>query len=148
MIADQREFHSYSKELIYSRSQQLLDRHKVRLKSDWSLAALRINQQLEEAKRSSDYILKLLRVHTTHQLSRVSAELNKTQRLFELYHPLRTLERGYAIVRKNGKMVGPETALNEGDELHIELDNRIIITSYIKDEKKWKDLLTKELQKS
>ncbi len=54
----------------------------------------------------------------------------------ESYHPKQVLKRGYGIVRMHGKLVSPQTELQKGDMVEIELEKRIIKSTIVATEKK------------
>lgn len=53
-----------------------------------------------------------------------------------VYHPQNILKKGYAIPKFKGKLL-EDQKLKANDEIEIELKNRIIIASFIKNKEKW-----------
>ena len=61
----------------------------------------------------------------------------------KLYHPNAVLQKGYALVKKNGKIITDQTDLKENDLIEIELYNRIF-NATINNSPQWKNLPTKK----
>lgn len=64
-----------------------------------------------------------------------------------VYHPQNILQKGYAIPKFKGKLLRDQE-LKPNEELEIELKDRIIIVSYIKNKEKWITSLMNKLLKN
>jgi len=65
-----------------------------------------------------------------------------------LFHPEQVMQKGYGIVKLNGKVISEASAIKIGDQIEIELYSHKLSATVTKEEKKWTNLLTKALQKN
>ncbi len=122
-----------------------------RLEEVVSICDVKSRQVIDAHQRRIAHQCELLSLHCTSLLKKHRDILAYSGEVIELFHPDRTLERGYAIVRVNGTVVTPDVTLNTGDGIEIELiDKRIRATVISESPKitKWKTLVTKALQRS
>ena len=87
-------------------------------------------------------------VHT--KINREKQRIEKLTHIPQAYNPQQILNLGYAIIRKNGKVITNKTNWINGDIIEIELaDKNITFTiTNTTEQKKWKDTPTKVLHQN
>jgi len=148
MLSTENEMLNLSKEVLATRPGRIVNDQQRQWKNAWELAALGIQGRLNEEVRALQHSTEVIGTMAGQLIEKEKAHLKRTVHLFTVYHPERTLERGWALVRKNGQVVDNQTELTTGDELEIELHNRTLLTTFEKETKKWKNSITKTLQKN
>ena len=82
-------------------------------------------------------------------LAKINAEKQRIEQyahIPEAYNPQNVLDLGYAIIRKDKKLVTPNTPLQIDDELEIELADKIykVQIKNLSEIPKWKNIITKK----
>jgi exodeoxyribonuclease VII large subunit len=102
-----------------------------------SLAAAGLSLTPERLSRRSDALnhqITTLTRQVRHTLDQQQKEINHLTALIRLSSPAEALKRGFAILRKDGRILTDASALNPGDDINItlkdtELTTRIILKS-------------------
>lgn len=83
----------------------------------------RVQDTLKSAHSDLDLSSESLRSLTKSRMDELSALLSHRHELIEAYNPRQVLERGYSIVRKQGRLIRSTEAVLINDELDINLSN-------------------------
>lgn len=135
LMNDHREALHRSREQLAARSRQLLEGEHHRWKRKGSIAVLQAADQIRRERHHADHCTDLLRTLLRQTLRQAREQLTRRSELAYLYNPERTLERGYSITRTEGRVLGPGTVIQPGDELEIELRDRILFANFIRQAK-------------
>jgi exodeoxyribonuclease VII large subunit len=96
---------------------------------DQSLFLTRVvTEEIKARKTELTTIQKVLAESIKAYLLAERTYIDRQQMKLESYHPRQVLHRGYALVRKNGKLLARDT-LKLGDEIQIELETQIVETT-------------------
>lgn len=151
----------YSKEAL-TIEERFLEKFKYELKNRVQKIHSEKRKELHHSKGiiefHSQFLFKEQHQETEHiknQLSFLaSMVLKKEHKQWERWNELihlhsieQTLEKGFALLKKNGKIVTPTTRLEIGDAIEIETQHRIIQAT-IDSIPLWKELLTKVQQEN
>ena len=151
----------YSKEAL-SIEERFLEKFKYELKNRVQKIHSDERKELHRSKGKIEFHSRLLfkeqqqeTDHIKEQLSFLAAMVLKKERkqwerwneLIHLHSIEQTLEKGFALLKKNGKIVTPTTRLELGDSIEIETQHRTIQAT-IDSIPLWKELLTKVQQEN
>lgn len=148
LLSDENEILKMAREQVATRPAYRFESERRNIKNLWQVSTLGISHKLKGGISETLHRKEMLASLAVQLLRREKENLRKILGMADLYHPERTLERGYALARKDGHVIDKDTNLEKGDELEIELHDRKIIATFVEETKKWKDLLTKALQKN
>jgi exodeoxyribonuclease VII large subunit len=143
--------HHVAKQTIEASTEALFQTKSNRLDEIAQLCEVKSRQITDTQKRHLAHHKELLTLYAENILKKQHEILKYNAEIVDLYHPDKTLDRGYAIVRVNGSVVRPGLKLDTGDGIDIELIDRKIRATVISESpkiSKWKTLITKVLQKS
>jgi exodeoxyribonuclease VII large subunit len=126
--------------LVISNSKQTLQN---------TMEVIKVNAEgsIKEALNSYKHLMELVSTYSINLCSSKLRNISNTFELIKSFDPIDVLSKGYAIPRIDGELLKKQK-IQKGDEIEIELSERKLLVSYIKDEKKWTNLITKKLQKN
>lgn len=137
IVESNREFESsllsLQKDLIIQ-AQQLLASKRLKMEQIRSALVQRPSTLLAANRRSLLQYSGLLKTNSIHAIRKQSQELLSLRRLFRLASPERTLERGFAWIEKEGKIVADPNELTVDDLIRIRM-NGIVIDSHVETKK-------------
>lgn len=150
-LASEAKYQHSAKQTIDSATQSIFQNKNSRLEEIAQICEVKSKQITETQRRYLSHQAELLNLYAVNVLKKENETLKHTSAIIDLYHPDKTLDRGYAIVRVNGNVIRPGLKLVIGDGIDIELIDRKIKATVISESpkiSKWKTLITKVLQKS
>lgn len=84
---------------------------------------------IQDAQSDFSYLSANLRSSLQHAMNRMKQALDSQEMILKALDPQRTLKRGYAIVRKEGKSIDTSKEVKSGDQLSIEMADGQIETT-------------------
>ncbi len=104
-------------------SRQVLDLRKGYLKN------LDLSEITQLRARQIEGFRSQLAYSALSVLERSSEDVRAARKIVEAYDPFNVLKRGYALVRKSGTLVDPETELIAGDAVEVEFLSKIALAT-------------------
>lgn len=149
-IANYRVKLNMQKDKIDFLSQAVIKNKRIDLKNHASLIETYTKQHLQQQKTNINNTANLVKHWATQKINNQKQRIEKLVHIPDAYNPQQILNLGYAIIRKNGKVIPNNYTLQNGDQIEIELANKIInVTITDTTEKtKWKDIHTKLQQQN
>lgn len=146
-LADEQNKISLTFETISTAPQNCINNSKRNLGHTMELIRINstgmIKQYIDNFKLKLDLVLTSSKMLCSDKLN----FMNNVSHFVEVYHPKNIMNKGYAIPRFKGKLLSDQE-LQPGEELEIELKDRILLVSFIKIKERWKILLTNKLLRS
>ena len=81
---------------------------------------------IEKNKHKSEVANKMFEVGAENYLTNLKHNYSKILSKLEILNPLLTIKRGYAVVKKENKVISKKESLSKGDLINIELQDGII----------------------
>lgn len=134
-------------EIIVSYPQNLLASQKRNLLHSIELLHINSKKEIEKAIDIHKANFDLIISYAQKICSEKRRYIENITEVVGVYHPQNILKKGYAIPRFKGKLL-EDQKLKTNDEIEIELKNKIIIVSYIKNKEKWITSLMNKLLKN
>jgi exodeoxyribonuclease VII large subunit len=150
-ISISKQKNSVAKQVIVSGTQALLQNKKSRLTDTFQLCSVRAKQISSDNARSIGHKKELLILYVNGNIKRENDFIGQASNIIPLYHPDKTLERGYSITRTMKTVIRPGMKISKNDIIEIELVDRKLsatVISEIPKNSKWRTLITKVLQKN
>ncbi|WP_290844280.1 exodeoxyribonuclease VII large subunit [Flavobacterium sp.] len=111
--------------------------------------SLLAKQATDEQRAVLQNTSELLALLSRNAINREKSKMEMLEEIPDLFHPGQILKKGYALVKMNGKVISDANEIAVGDEIEIEMYSRKITAVVTKEQQeKWKESLTKVLQKS
>ena len=134
-------------ELIKTNPPNFLLSKKQALKNSMELIQINFQSKIRQSIESNNFSFDKISTYALKLCTDKRTFLNNILEVIRIYHPDNILKKGYAIPRYKGDLLS-EQSIKPNEELELELNDRIIIVSYIKTKEKWTTLLTKQLPKN
>jgi len=150
-ISTAKQRNGVAKQVIVSGTQALLQNKKSKLTDTFQLCSIRAKQISNDNSRALSHKTELLKLYVSGRLKRENDFISQASHIMPLYHPDKTLERGFSITRTADKVVRPGMKLNKNDIISIELIDRTLSATVISEtpkNSKWRTLITKVLQRN
>ena len=150
-IAKQKQFQNIAKQIITTTTKASIATKENRLNEISNLLVIQSGQIIRKKEDKIKHFKEIAQLYIKNKITKEKNYLINTGQVIELYHPDNILDRGFSITRIDGKLVDKSMKVKHGDEIEVELIDKVITASVIsvnKKESKWKTLLTKVLQKS
>ena len=126
LIAAQKEELLLQKQHISQASRNLLAKEKQHLLLTAQKALQRPQSIIQQQKSDLEYLKGSLKIFTSQYLRSRRLQLEDHQKTIKLLSPQNVLKRGYAVIRKNSKIVNGAGNIQEGEEIEIVVKDAIL----------------------
>ncbi len=142
-------FLNSGEQLLSVKPKSKIESENRKLRESAETISILAKQSVDEENAIVRNRSELLALLGRNLINREKHRMEMLEEIPGLFHPEHILKKGYAFVRLNGKIIVEASEIAVGDEIEIEMYSRKITAVVTKEElKKWKESLTKVLQKS
>lgn len=150
-IAKQKQFQHLARQTIHSSTHAKITSKQTRLVEISKLVSLQASRTIKAKEEKIKFYKEIAQLYIRSKLAKENDRLLHNGQFIDTYHPDNVLDRGFSITRRDGKIVDKSMKIKRGDEIEVELIDKIItasVTNVNTKISKWKTLLTKVLQKN
>ena len=116
-LSSQKEQMAYLSTTIPHTAQSLLDNARATLQRYAISIPANARTRVSTSLASLDHIADTIRSATAQRVAMARLEIERLDSCVEILNPRNTLNRGYALIRKNGKFITSSDQLEPGDEI-------------------------------
>lgn len=120
-----------AQEIFTTKPGMIIQQNRTEVKNTLVLIQVSISSKITQAVDINNFLLSMITSIGLNQCREKRSNLENLLQIIDGYHPKSILNKGYAIPRHKGSLLA-EQQLHVSDTIELELHNRTLLVSYIK----------------